>query len=515
MAGGLLGSIDSTIKIKFEATGLEKFNKKMKSMNSAIGNQAQKFRTLSQKQKITRDNTRMNRVAQSGFFQTLRLGEKDWKAFNEQGRKMNTRLGRSAQSIRKMTQGMKGFRMELLGVMFFGMAMTRTLGGLIKTSLEWTGVTEILSTALGVLFLPIAEKILQWALIFLNFVLELTEAQKLWIGKIVLLGMALGGLLFVIGTLGLGVGALIAVFGALLSPMGLILAGLAAFAAIIAFDQLPSLLDNLGNKIDKNGPKLAAMGISGEAITQAMTKFREMLSGMLGVIEEKKPEIEASGRKIMDSLFTGIKTWLSENPLIVVGAMIGAWFGGPAGAAIGAGIGGLFAKLDLEKMDEVIQKGTEIANAIITGISENADAIASAMDKILTTIGNWVGENSDKLAEIGIKITAGIAKGFGKGFFGFFKGVGNEIAENVRENSQLSLTDKLRQSKGFPSGLLGPQIAEFGAPERAVEPGARGSRLQSITINQTNNFTGTDKQLWMSDIETALTNSTEDIRISS
>lgn len=533
------GIIDSKIKISFFTTGLEKFNRRMKRMNSVISRQSiavakmnkeslmsnktrraelankiKETRVTENLGKISRNNTNMNRIAQGGFFQTLRLGERDWKGFNEQGRQFATRSGRNAARIKKMTQGMRGFRMELLGVMFFGMALNRALGGLLKTSLEWTGVTEILSTALGVLFLPIAMKILEWAIIFLDWVLSLTEAQKLWIGKIVLLGMALGGLLFVIGTLGLGVGALIAVFGSLLSPMGLVLAGIAAFAAIIAFDKLPTLLDNLGNKIDKNGPKLAAMGISGEAVTQAMTKFRELVSGMLLVIEEKKSEIEASGRSIMESLFTGVKTWLSENPLIVVGAMIGVWFGGPAGAAIGGAIGGMFGRLDLEQMDEIIQKGTEIANAILTGLLENADIIADAMDKILTVIGTWIGDNSDELAELGFKIGKGIAKGVIKGLFiGLPKGIAEKIVRGTGLDVASSLAGQdFRATKKFLTGDR--SISELGQPViPGNSTGPKTGSIQEIIIHQTNNFTGTDKQLWMSDIESALTHSTEDIRI--
>ena len=73
---------------------------------------------------------------------------------------------------------MRGFKMEMLGVMFFGMSLVRVFNGLIKTSLDWFGITEIMSTALGILFLPVAELVLEWALAFLEWVGNLTDRQK-------------------------------------------------------------------------------------------------------------------------------------------------------------------------------------------------------------------------------------------------------------------------------------------------------------------------------------------------
>ena len=52
------------------------------------------------------------------------------------------RAGRKVRNLsivmRKGRNETRGFRMELLGIMFFGMAIIRMMGGLIRKSLEWT-----------------------------------------------------------------------------------------------------------------------------------------------------------------------------------------------------------------------------------------------------------------------------------------------------------------------------------------------------------------------------------------
>lgn len=157
-------------------------------------------------------------------------------SWNKRMLESKTSAGRLGLEVRRLTTGFHGFRMEMLGVLFFGMSMQRFFGGLIKTSLEWVGVTEIMSTTLGILFLPVAEMLLEWALKFLDWVSQLTPAQQKWIGIIVLTGIALGGLLMIIGTLVLGIGSMVIAFGGAITLIGTIGAVLGvAIIAIIGF----------------------------------------------------------------------------------------------------------------------------------------------------------------------------------------------------------------------------------------------------------------------------------------
>jgi len=157
-------------------------------------------------------NQQMMEIAAYGPGKVMRMNAKDLGKFNEIGGKFNTVGGKMANKFRMMTHGARGFRMEMLGVMFFGMALQRVFSGLIKTSLDWFGVTELLSMTLGLLFLPVGELVLGWALKFLDFVLQLTDTEKKVIGWFVLVGIAVGTLTFLIGTLALGIGSMILAF---------------------------------------------------------------------------------------------------------------------------------------------------------------------------------------------------------------------------------------------------------------------------------------------------------------
>lgn len=150
---------------------------------------------------------------------------------NERFKGMNNLGARVAHRVRMMTHGLRGFRMEMLGVMFFGMMINRVFMGLMQTSLEWVGVTEILSAALGLLFLPIALEILDWAIKFLDFVSRIPDDTKKWIGILVLLGAALGGLLFIFGSFALGIGSVILAFGGVAGISSIISGVATAFAA--------------------------------------------------------------------------------------------------------------------------------------------------------------------------------------------------------------------------------------------------------------------------------------------
>ena len=147
------------------------------------------------------------------FGQVLGMPLDKMKTLNKSFKVMKTTGGQLAFGMRRATHGMRGFRMEMLGVMFFGMMLQRTFSGLIKTSLDWMGVMEVFTLALGILFLPIAGLLLEWALKFLNWVSKLTPEQKKLIGIFVLFGIALGTVLSIIGSFALGIGSLILAFG--------------------------------------------------------------------------------------------------------------------------------------------------------------------------------------------------------------------------------------------------------------------------------------------------------------
>ena len=144
----------------------------------------------------------------------------------------------SAQ-IRKMTHGFRGFRMEMLGVMFFGMGLQKFFSDLLAPAMKLTGLTELLSSVLAVLFLPIILKIMDWLLPWIDRIMNLSEATKIFIGKVVVWGAVIGGIIFLIGMFSLGIGSLIMAFGGLISILAIPL-----IAAFTAFGAIMSLVPN-------------------------------------------------------------------------------------------------------------------------------------------------------------------------------------------------------------------------------------------------------------------------------
>jgi hypothetical protein len=105
------------------------------------------------------------------------------------------------------------FRMELLSVMFFGMNLQGVYKGLVGPALELAGVQDVLSTALGVTFLPIALATLDILLQLWDWYDKLPEPVKNLVMVLVVLVGILGTLLMWIGLLGLGIQGIATLFG--------------------------------------------------------------------------------------------------------------------------------------------------------------------------------------------------------------------------------------------------------------------------------------------------------------
>jgi len=191
-------------------------------------------------QKLVENSKRINALGQQheGFFKVLRMGQEKWQKFNKEGGEFNKKSSRAANSIRKFSHGLRGFRMEMLGVMFFGMGMSNFFTNLLQPALELTGIFKIWSLVLQMLFLPIAMALLPIMLKVLEMVLGWSDETKLLIGKFVIAGIIIGGFLFLIGMLALGIGAIIMAFSGffnilskIFSPLDLIKKGMGSVVA--------------------------------------------------------------------------------------------------------------------------------------------------------------------------------------------------------------------------------------------------------------------------------------------
>ena len=110
---------------------------------------------------------------------------------------MNQGLVTEQKEITKTTKGLKQFKMEYLGIMFAGMAIYRTFGGLIRKQMELFGVSEMLSASWTVVLLPVMERLSDILYPLLEAFMDLPEGVKLAIGIFVILVAVIGLILFI------------------------------------------------------------------------------------------------------------------------------------------------------------------------------------------------------------------------------------------------------------------------------------------------------------------------------
>ncbi len=237
----------------------QRFARQQKLVNKLMTGQAQK---------LVNNATKINKLGNEHdrFFRVMGMSYDKWRQFNQEGGRFNKISSRAANRIRKFAHGMRGFRMEMLSVMFFGMGLQRFFSGLLKPALEAAGVFELLSSTLQILFMPIALAILEFLLPWIDKIMNMSDATKLWIGKIVLLGAALGTFLFLVGMLTLALGGMI----------------MAAAGLFIIIDKLIPDIKIAGI----NMSSFIEMGLGITLITKAAGFLKDMLNGVLGALLE-------------------------------------------------------------------------------------------------------------------------------------------------------------------------------------------------------------------------------------
>jgi len=128
-------------------------------------------------------------------------------SFDQNGKPVDF-LGRKIENLNQVVdEGIKKthrFNFNMLGVMFAGMALQRTVNGLVKTSMEWMGVQELLNETLGVIFLPIADEVLNALLPIMEWFMDLPDETKKAIGEITLFIGGIGTILATAGSISLG-----------------------------------------------------------------------------------------------------------------------------------------------------------------------------------------------------------------------------------------------------------------------------------------------------------------------
>lgn len=134
---------------------------------------------------------------------------------SDSARKVNQNVQRFGETMNEGAFAAKKFTMQLLGVMFFGMALQRMFMGLLQPALDAFGVMELWNVMLLTVFIPTIEMIFPFLLRFMEFFMNLPEPVKNVLGIFTLLGLVFGQILMLIGQFALGMGSLIMLFPAL------------------------------------------------------------------------------------------------------------------------------------------------------------------------------------------------------------------------------------------------------------------------------------------------------------
>lgn len=262
--------------------------KVMKKVNQQTLDAAEATQKMSSSQKISEARMKdFNNQNMKGR-QVMNMSLESLKSFNEQGFKFNRVTARAANGIRNLTHGMRGFRMEALGVMFFGMSMQKMFLGLLQPVMQAFGVFDLFRLMLTVLFLPIMESIFPSLLAMMELFMNLSGPVKKAIGIFVLVGVILGTIIMIVGMLTLGFGSLI-LFGPIL--------GAALSAAFL--------------------PVLAIIAVVVAVIFVLRTAWKENFLGMRTIVETF-----ISGIK---DFFSGLVMFFQGVFMIIKGIFLGDW----------------------------------------------------------------------------------------------------------------------------------------------------------------------------------------------
>ena len=174
------------------------------------------------------------RVQMGNFNKVMGMNLDQMKKMNKANVTVMNSGGRLANRFRMMTHGMRGFRMEMLGVMFFGMGMDKFFTGLLKPTLDLVGAFDVMNTTLAIGLLPTGIALLTNVFLPMQtwFLSQSPLVQEL-IGTFIVFGAVIGKLLFLVGMFALGLGSLALVLGGIFLPLLIWVGVIVLIAALI------------------------------------------------------------------------------------------------------------------------------------------------------------------------------------------------------------------------------------------------------------------------------------------
>ena len=277
MVGGVDRRLNVVLGLQDKLTGpmnavMNTFNKMKTSVNGATGANKKLTNSQGQAQSATESLNRKNTFLRE---QSERMGvttgvvEKAMREVDVTFNSAGEAVGRAGKQIRVTNNLMdkgkvaaKGFQFGWLSVMFAGMALSRVFGGMVRAQLQLFGITELFSSLLTLVMLPVMMLLLPLFLLLFGVFSGLPDEVKLGIG------------IFII---------LMAVFGAMLTIVGQVMLAFMGFALIGSTAAATVMLWMVGLTLILFGVILIIVGVM--MIVRAWGKdWRQVIAGMILVL---------------------------------------------------------------------------------------------------------------------------------------------------------------------------------------------------------------------------------------
>jgi len=303
-----------------------------------------------------------------GFGKAMKMSMPMYKNLYESGFRMNTFGGKFAMTLRSLTHGARGFRMELLSVMFFGQALMRTFTGLLQPAMEVFGIFDLFRILLQVMFIPVMEMLFPIIMQVVEWFINLSDDTKKWIGILVILGAILGFILMAIGMLGLGLGGIISFIS-----------------------NITEIIENLFGPTIGAGMNLMLLGAGFGFVGKMITWLEPIIGPIIDKIKEKFNDLGLGG-KILEML--GIQVKEGEKPWDALKAKISSVIGdilkklGFSSEEIETWKGGFEIALDSIKtsFEDMVIALTDPENGLIPKLKDLATQIGDMLPDIKTII---------------------------------------------------------------------------------------------------------------------------------
>lgn len=188
------------------------------------------------------------------------------KAFTKFGKDGQTTMKQVQAAAKRTREEMKRFRSEFLSLMFFGMALERAFGGILRASFQtFKQMTEDSSRANNsmtrltaaweffkftlfeaLLRSGVFDKFIQWLIDGIHWFGELSERGQTLVAEILAIGAAIGTALTGVGIIAMGVGGVSNVMPTIRGIAGNVTRALAGVGIIyLGFNRISDIMDSL------------------------------------------------------------------------------------------------------------------------------------------------------------------------------------------------------------------------------------------------------------------------------